>query len=114
VPARHGEPAAAVNGQAVSGQPAAGAPARSAEAEPFDLIYLDPPWPAGLHAALSEAVIRGGWITPGGTLVWECPSEEIPPLPAGWRLRDRRRYGGSSVVLLQPLDEGMGPPGGRV
>jgi len=68
----------------------------------FDLIYCDPPWPEGLHGPLSEAVARGGWIQPVGTLVWECPSDQVPPLPAGWRLRDQRRYGGSTVVLLQP------------
>jgi 16S rRNA (guanine966-N2)-methyltransferase len=69
----------------------------------FDLIYCDPPWPAGLHAPLSEAVIRGGWIRPGGTLIWECPSDQVPAAPAGWALRDARRYGGSTVVLLEPL-----------
>lgn len=69
----------------------------------FDLIYCDPPWPAGLHAPLSEAVARGGWIHPQGTLVWECPSEQVPEAPPGWRLHDQRRYGGSTVVLLQPL-----------
>jgi 16S rRNA G966 N2-methylase RsmD len=81
-----------------------GQPVDRAERElPFDLIYCDPPWPAGLHAPLSEAVVRGGWIRPGGTLVWECPSEEIPVPPAGWTVRDQRRYGGSSVVLLEPV-----------
>lgn len=67
----------------------------------FDLIYCDPPWPAGLHGPLSEAVARGNWIQPDGTLVWECPSEQVPPPPHGWRLRDQRRYGGSTVLLLQ-------------
>lgn len=70
---------------------------------PFDLIYLDPPWPAGLHRPLSEDLTRGGWVTPGGTLIWECPSDQVPEVPIGWSLRDRRRYGGSSVVLLQPV-----------
>ena len=69
----------------------------------FDLVYVDPPWPAGLHARLSEAVLRGGWIRAGGSLVWECPSQQLPPTPPGWRLREQRRYGGSTVILLQPL-----------
>ncbi|MFM7086592.1 MAG: RsmD family RNA methyltransferase [Cyanobium sp.] len=71
--------------------------------KPFDLIYCDPPWPAGLHGPLSEAVLRGGWIQPGGTMVWECPSAQLPSAPPGWQLRDQRRYGGSTVVLLSPL-----------
>ena len=81
-----------------------GQPGDRAEREqPFDLIYCDPPWPEGLHAPLSEAVARGGWIRPGGTLVWECPSEEIPAPPVGWAVRDQRRYGSSTVVLLEPV-----------
>ena len=81
---------------------AAGERDAQARERPFDLIYLDPPWPAGLHAPLSEALATGGWITPGGTLVWECPSDQVPHAPNGWQVRDQRRYGGSSVVLLGP------------
>jgi 16S rRNA (guanine966-N2)-methyltransferase len=73
------------------------------EPRAFDLVYCDPPWPAGLHGALSGAVLQGGWIRPGGTLVWECPSDQVPGAPAGWQLRDQRRYGGSTVVLLTPI-----------
>lgn len=69
----------------------------------FDLIYLDPPWPAALHAPLSEVIGRGSWLQPGGTLVWECPSEAIPPLPESWTCRDQRRYGGSTVLLLEQV-----------
>jgi len=75
----------------------------------FDLIYADPPWPADLHGAIAEAVSRGQWLRAGGTLVWECPSERVPEPPPGWRLRDSRRYGGSTVVLLEA--DGV-PPGG--
>ena len=67
----------------------------------FDLIYADPPWPADLHSAIAAAVARGGWLGAGGILVWECPSDRVPPPPQGWRLRDSRRYGGSTVVLLE-------------
>ncbi|MCX5968349.1 MAG: RsmD family RNA methyltransferase [Cyanobacteria bacterium] len=77
----------------------------------FDLIYADPPWPADLHSAIAAAVARGHWLSAAGTLVWECPSGRVPAPPSGWRLRDSRRYGGSTVVLLEqvPPDAG-GPP----
>jgi 16S rRNA (guanine(966)-N(2))-methyltransferase RsmD len=68
----------------------------------FDLIYLDPPWSAGLHGPLSELVAAGGWLAPGGTLLWECDSTAPPPVPPGWLERRRRRYGGSTVVVLEP------------
>jgi 16S rRNA (guanine(966)-N(2))-methyltransferase RsmD len=68
--------------------------------DPFDLIYLDPPWPAGLHGPISEAVARGGWLNPGGKLIWECPSDQMPDIPESWTLIDQRRYGSSTVALL--------------
>lgn len=71
-------------------------------AAPFDLIYADPPYATGLHAPIAAAVLRGGWLTSGGVLVWECASDAVPELPTGWRRRDQRRYGGSTVVLLEP------------
>ena len=74
----------------------------TSDADRFDLIYLDPPWAAGLHAPLTEAVAAGGWLAPGGTLLWECDSTNPPPIPAGWHERRRRSYGGSTVVLLEP------------
>ena len=77
------------------------APGPANDAQRFDLIYLDPPWPASLHGPLTEAVASGGWLAPGGTLLWECDSKGPPALPAGWHERRRRTYGGSTVVLLE-------------
>ena len=66
----------------------------------FDLIYADPPYAAGLHRAIAAAVRSGRWLAPGGTLVWECASDGIPPDPPGWQRRDCRRYGGTTLLLL--------------
>ncbi len=68
---------------------------------PFDLIYADPPYGAGLHIPIATAVAEGRWLEAGGTLVWECGSDAVPPTPQGWELRDRRRYGGTTLVLLR-------------
>ena len=67
----------------------------------FDLIYVDPPYAAGLHRPIAEAVARSGWIAAGGLLVWECDSRHIPQLPEGWQLQTMRRYGGSTVLYLE-------------
>ena len=92
----------AATGGGVAGDPGRLQARHAGSEQPFDLIYLDLPWPAGLHGPFSAAVARGGWIRCSGTLVWECPTEQVPDPPSGWRLRDQRRYGGSTVVLLQP------------
>jgi 16S rRNA (guanine(966)-N(2))-methyltransferase RsmD len=76
---------------------------------PFDLIYVDPPYAAGLYAPIAAAVLRGGWLAPGGILVWECASDAVPEVPAGWQARERRRYGGSTVMLLE-ADTAPEPP----
>ena len=68
----------------------------------FDLIYLDPPWQADLHGRLTEAVARGGWLARGGVLIWECPSDAVPAVPVGWNSMSPRRYGGTTVLLLEP------------
>jgi 16S rRNA (guanine(966)-N(2))-methyltransferase RsmD len=78
---------------------------RARQQERFDLIYLDPPWQADLHGRLTEAVSQGGWLAPGGMLIWECPSTAMPALPAGWRSSPPRRYGGTAVLLLEQDDE---------
>jgi len=76
---------------------------------PFDLIYLDPPWAAGLHGQISGAVAAGGWLAPRGLLVWECSSQAAPAIPRGWAARPPRRYGGSTVLLLEQHCQAMGP-----
>jgi 16S rRNA (guanine(966)-N(2))-methyltransferase RsmD len=67
----------------------------------FDLIYLDPPYASSLYGPAAAAVLSGAWLRDGGTMIWECSSESSPPVPPGWFLRDRRRYGGSAVLLLE-------------
>ena len=69
--------------------------------EGFDLIYADPPYAAELYGAIATGVAAGPWLKPGGTLVWECASSAVPPTPEGWQRRDERRYGSTSLVLLQ-------------
>jgi 16S rRNA G966 N2-methylase RsmD len=70
----------------------------------FDLIYADPPYAADLYGQIASAVLAGGWLKPGGTLIWECASSQLPAIPAGWSKRDERRYGSTSLLLLDQVD----------
>ncbi|MGL6134771.1 MAG: 16S rRNA (guanine(966)-N(2))-methyltransferase RsmD [Prochlorococcaceae cyanobacterium] len=67
----------------------------------FDLIYADPPYAAGLYGPIATAVATGRWLGETGTLVWECGSDAVAEVPEGWRQRERRRYGSTTVLLLQ-------------
>ena len=77
----------------------------SERASRFNLIYCDPPYRAGLHGALAEAVLGGGWLEPEGVLVWECGSNALPSVPPGWVVLNERRYGGTTLLLLQTKKE---------
>lgn len=74
----------------------------------FDLIYADPPYRAGLHEPIATAVATGEWLRPGGLLLLECASDAVPEAPASWQALDCRRYGGTSVLLLQPASAAEG------
>jgi 16S rRNA (guanine966-N2)-methyltransferase len=69
----------------------------------FDLIYADPPYRAGLHGPIAAAVAAGGWLRPGGLLLLECASDELPDMGPPWQVGDRRRYGGTTVLLLEAI-----------
>ena len=79
----------------------------SEQPSPFNLIYCDPPYRSGLHGAVAEAVMRGGWLEPKGVLVWECGSDALPSVPQGWLVRDQRRYGGTTLMLLEVEQQGQ-------
>jgi 16S rRNA (guanine966-N2)-methyltransferase len=67
----------------------------------FNLIYVDPPYASGLYGPVAAAVLQGGWLSPGGTLIWECSAKTIPTIPEGWLGIKERRYGSTCVLLLQ-------------
>jgi 16S rRNA (guanine966-N2)-methyltransferase len=75
-------------------------PADVGAAGGFDLIYLDPPYGAGLYEPATEALGQGAWLADGGLLLWECASGGLPLVPEGWSLEQQRRYGSTTVVLL--------------
>ena len=77
---------------------------RSAQEQPFDLIYADPPYAAGLYGAVAAAVRQGRWLSSHGVLLLECSSTALPTCSGeefeGWELLKQKRYGGSTVLML--------------
>jgi len=62
--------------------------------EPFDIVFLDPPFADPVLGGACLALERDGWLTPGGFIYLEAPAAAGPPeLPAGWTLLRSKRAG---------------------
>ncbi len=59
-------------------------------AEPFDVVFLDPPFRRDLLAPACERLASGGWLAPGAYIYVESEGEN-PPAALPWELyRDKR------------------------
>lgn len=66
----------------------------AAPALPFDIVFLDPPYAAGLLPQVCEKLARNRWLAPSAMIYMESPAgEPLPALPAGWSLHRSRRAG---------------------
>ena len=69
-------------------------------AQPVRFAYLDPPYRSGLAAPALASLAAGGWLAPGALAVVELAAREDFTPPAGFALRDERRYGAARLVFL--------------
>lgn len=69
--------------------------------EPFDLVFLDPPYGKGLGEQALASVRDGGWIAHGGIAVLEEASECEIVVPEAYEELDRRIYGDTQVLFLK-------------
>lgn len=68
--------------------------------EPFDLVFLDPPYHKGLGERALARLGEGGWITDDALVVLECAADETPATP-GYETLDERAYGAAKVLFLR-------------
>lgn len=75
-------------------------PDGAAAAAAFDLVFLDPPFAAGLLVAAMELLTVRGWLAPGALVYTEQAREAAPPAPpAGWELLKSGAAGAVSYHL---------------
>jgi 16S rRNA (guanine966-N2)-methyltransferase len=55
-------------------------------AQPFGLVFMDPPFAMQLWTPLAQQLEQGGWLTASAYMYVESPREEIPQLPPNWAL----------------------------
>lgn len=68
----------------------------AAPADPFDLVFLDPPYGKSMGEAALQALDT--WIAPGALIVWE--DAKTPEIPGGFSRLDERRYGDTLITLV--------------
>jgi 16S rRNA (guanine966-N2)-methyltransferase len=60
----------------------------------FSLVFLDPPFAAGLHAPCCELLQQQGWLAPGAQVYLEAGEDlQTLALPPGWALTRHKRAG---------------------
>jgi 16S rRNA (guanine966-N2)-methyltransferase len=69
-------------------------------ATPFDLVFLDPPYGLGLPfvGRILGRLAGHGWVRPGGTVVAEAETGDVP-WPPGFRETRTRRFGRTQVSM---------------
>ncbi len=64
------------------------------KSEPFDLVFLDPPFAENLLGPSCAALDQGGWLARGARVYLEAPAATgFPALPEGWRLTHYKQAG---------------------
>jgi 16S rRNA (guanine966-N2)-methyltransferase len=67
--------------------------------EPFDLVFLDPPYSSELAAMALGRLADPAWVAPGGLVSVETGGPLAPP--AGFAVETERRFGKAHIHLLR-------------
>lgn len=71
----------------------------------FDIVFLDPPYrELHLYGEAAALLKQEGLLNEDAVIVMEHLTRDEPPLPEGFRVYDRRRYGDTSVDLVREED----------
>ena len=77
----------------------------NAPAQPFDLVFLDPPFAAGWLPELCTLLEVRGWLAPRAFVYLECAaSDAVVPLPEAWETVRETRAGEVRSVLARRRD----------
>ena len=69
-------------------------------AEPFDLIFADPPYANGAGTSVIQAVDQAGWLSPGGWMSVETSRDDAVD-PGNWTVEATRDVGRARITLLR-------------
>ncbi len=71
-------------------------------AQPFDIVFLDPPYQSGLLAPAIQELEAGGWLGDDAFIYTENPAREpLPDVPSGWTLWRKSKAGQVGYYLFR-------------
>ncbi|WP_449429127.1 16S rRNA (guanine(966)-N(2))-methyltransferase RsmD [Rhodanobacter umsongensis] len=69
--------------------------------QPYDLVFLDPPFALGLWPALAQRLEAGGWLAAQAWIYVESPRSGVPSLPSNWQLHREGHAGEVRFALYR-------------
>jgi 16S rRNA (guanine966-N2)-methyltransferase len=79
-------------------------------ATPFDIVFLDPPFAAGLLSKAAELLERHGWLAPDALIYVESSAREpLPSLPTSWQQLKAKQAGEVGYHLFARVVRGSEP-----
>ncbi|MFC5740453.1 16S rRNA (guanine(966)-N(2))-methyltransferase RsmD [Dyella tabacisoli] len=72
-------------------------------AQPFDLVFLDPPFTLALWTPLAQRLEQAGWLAPRAWIYVESQRGSAPALPVNWQPHREGAAGEASYALYRRL-----------
>ena len=70
-------------------------------AEPFDLVFMDPPYGRDLEGPALQSLIASHWVKPSSLVFLEVPLDAAFEAPEGFDVIDERKQGKTRFYLLE-------------
>jgi 16S rRNA (guanine966-N2)-methyltransferase len=84
------------------------------DVQPFDVVFLDPPFASGLLAPVCGLLEKRGWLKDPALIYLEAPRRDgPPPLPAGWEILKSKQAGEVGYYLVERRTERPAADGGK-
>ncbi len=70
-------------------------------AQPFDIVFIDPPFSDQRWRSSAETLEQAGWLAPNALIYVESPADVVPPTPPSWLLWREARVGAVRGALYR-------------
>ncbi|SNB63194.1 16S rRNA (guanine966-N2)-methyltransferase [Arboricoccus pini] len=77
-----------------------------ASGDPFDIVFMDPPYHSDLAARALTGLIGSDWLAPSARVIVELAARETLVLSPEWALLDERRYGAARFLFIAAARQG--------